>query len=98
MADAWTNLLEHSSLTSGDAWEHLLAQEGGGGTPIYMDRYISDKAIKFNINLKSTNFKIEAQKQFDVLQNDLDFTKENTRLTTVYKQVDVVFEIVKVID
>ncbi len=31
MADAWTNLIEHSSLGAGhDAWDHLLAQEGGG--------------------------------------------------------------------
>ncbi len=31
MADAWSILFENSSLTSGDAWTHLNAQEGGGG-------------------------------------------------------------------
>lgn len=28
---AWDLLVEHSSLTSGTAWEHLNAQVGGGG-------------------------------------------------------------------
>ncbi len=47
MADAWTNLLEHSSLSSGDAWDHLLAQEGGGGHTT--DRYIGEGPILFKV-------------------------------------------------
>jgi len=31
MADAWTILIGNSSLVSGDAWEHLNAQQGGSG-------------------------------------------------------------------
>lgn len=30
MPDAWETLIANSSLVSGDAWEHLNAQEGGG--------------------------------------------------------------------
>jgi len=34
MADAWALLIEHSTLTTGDAWAHLNNQEGGGASPI----------------------------------------------------------------
>jgi hypothetical protein len=43
--DAWETLISTSSLTSAssyDAWEHLNAQEGGGGdcTTILVDEYL----------------------------------------------------------
>lgn len=34
--DAWETLVAGSNLVSGDAWEHLLAQGGGGGTGTYI--------------------------------------------------------------
>ena len=33
--DAWETLISNSTITSGDAWDHLLAQ-GGGGTGTYI--------------------------------------------------------------
>jgi hypothetical protein len=33
---AWELLIAHSTLASGDAWEHLNAQGGGSGEIIYM--------------------------------------------------------------
>ncbi len=36
MADAWTNLTDGSTIETGDAWEHLLAQGGGGDTTILL--------------------------------------------------------------
>jgi hypothetical protein len=30
--DAWEKLIAGSTIESGDAWEHLMAQGGGGGT------------------------------------------------------------------
>jgi len=42
MADSWNILLEHSSLASGDAWEHLNAQEGGSGGIIPMPAYLTN--------------------------------------------------------
>ena len=29
--DVWETLISNSTLAAGDAWEHLNAQEGGGG-------------------------------------------------------------------
>ena len=34
--DAWELLVAGSNLVSGDAWEHLLAQGGGGSTGTYI--------------------------------------------------------------
>lgn len=33
--DAWESLIDNSTIASGDAWEHLLTQ-GGGGTGTYV--------------------------------------------------------------
>jgi hypothetical protein len=34
--DAWETLLSGSTIDSGDAWEHLQVQGGGGGDPVYI--------------------------------------------------------------
>ena len=34
--DAWETLVAGSTIASGDAWEHLQAQDGGGGTGTYI--------------------------------------------------------------
>jgi hypothetical protein len=39
--DAWEILYDNSTLASGDAWEHLNNQEGGGGGDITISGYIS---------------------------------------------------------
>lgn len=34
--DAWETLISGSTLVSGDAWEHLNSQDGGGGAGTYL--------------------------------------------------------------
>jgi len=36
MMDAWDTLISGSTIANGDAWEHLLAQGGGGDTTIIL--------------------------------------------------------------
>lgn len=55
MSDAWSNLLSHSTISSGDAWEHLLAQGGGSGGPCD-DRYVADEALSFTITPTQLSF------------------------------------------
>lgn len=57
MADAWTTLLTHSTLNSGDAWEHLNAQEGGGGGDC--GKYVAEKAIVFSRSIEQRRFAVE---------------------------------------
>ena len=52
MADAWTILIDNSSLSSGDAWEHLLNQEGGSCDV----RYVANSAISFDTTVRSITF------------------------------------------
>lgn len=52
MADAWTNLVTGSTIETGDAWEHLLAQ-GGGDTivnqTILGEWSVTEKIMAINI-------------------------------------------------
>lgn len=70
MPDAWTILKENSSLDSGDAWEHLNAQEGGSGSgvvlidglEIFMDNNTYDTEINedtFEIEVDCDTIEIE---------------------------------------
>jgi len=52
--DAWGYLLEHSTALSGsDAWEHLIAQAGGGTA---CGKYVSEHAIMFDMKVKELKF------------------------------------------
>lgn len=72
MADAWTTLFDNSSLDSGDAWEHLLAQEGGGGVSDV--RYISENGLVFLIEPEPIAFNSNTtQLSFDITPSYIDF-------------------------
>ncbi len=43
--DAWEELVDGSTIDTGDAWEHLLAQGGTGGDPIIIGGDASADAI-----------------------------------------------------
>jgi hypothetical protein len=51
--DAWNTLIAGSTIANGDAWEHLLAQGGGGDTTIIlasgMEGVIVDQTVGVEI-------------------------------------------------
>jgi hypothetical protein len=63
--DAWETLTSTSSLTpasSYDAWEHLNAQEGGGGdcTTILVDEYLlTMEDDMFTLEVEDSGFELE---------------------------------------
>jgi hypothetical protein len=63
--DAWETLISTSSLTpasSYDAWEHLNAQEGGGGdcTTILVDEYLlTMEDDMLTIEVEDSGFELE---------------------------------------
>ena len=59
--DAWAALIEHSALPTGDAYEHLLAQSGGGvGTVImYGNLEVEVDCADFTVDIISDTFDIE---------------------------------------
>jgi len=61
--DAWASLVAHSALPTGDAYEHLLAQSGGGaGTVImYGDLEVEVNCDDFILELISDTFDIEVE-------------------------------------
>lgn len=81
MADAWEQLVANSTIQSGDAWEHLLAQGGGsgpGGSLVLFDGLevqMDDSQVDVEIDLASIDVKIENQ-EFDVEINTLEFDVE----------------------
>lgn len=76
MADAWETLIANSSLDTGDAWEHLNAQEGGGfdaityilhdglDLEIEMACYeLEIDVVSFEIEIEEPEFEIEIETQ-----------------------------------
>lgn len=60
--DAWETLLVNSTLSSGDAWEHLNAQEGGGTSTytILSDGLDVNMATNDStVELDSTSFNVD---------------------------------------
>jgi hypothetical protein len=63
--DAWETLTNNSSLapiSSYDAWEHLNAQEGGGGdyTTILVDEYLlTMEDDMFTLEVEDSGFELE---------------------------------------
>ncbi len=102
MADAWTNLIENSTApVSSDAWEHLLAQEGGGGEDIviYLDRYVSDKTLKFKMIDSTLKFDVTpATIKFNTEPNQINFTKEFKQTKIVSKQAKITWTAKRVLD
>ncbi len=68
MADAWTILIGNSSLVSGDAWEHLNAQQGGSGIGLVLldglEVEMADDCFEIEIDLP--DFEIEIGDDFSV--------------------------------
>lgn len=62
MADAWTTLTAGSTIDDGDAWDHIQAQGGGGGTATYLvladglgvDMAINDFEIELSADVEAT--------------------------------------------
>ena len=60
--DAWEIILVNSTLVSGDAWEHLNAQEGGGistYTILSDGLYVNMTTNDSTVELDSTSFNID---------------------------------------
>lgn len=80
---AWEELTKNSSLTSGTAWDHLLAQEGGGeGKTLYVEiaeAYLiesaNDAAIELNV--------IESSLVDSILQADINDEVISTSLQSM---------------
>ena len=98
MADAWTNLLEHSAAASGcDAWEHLLAQEGGGSIDC-PDRYVASNGLSFSIVPRSLSFSvIPSILRFKLDLNTVSFVATEPSFTMKLGSVDYTFHFKRVI-
>ena len=67
--DVWEILVSNSSLTTGDAWEHLNAQEGGGSMTIFADDLqlqIDDEV--FEIQIEDVSLTLELNDQGIILE------------------------------
>ena len=77
--DAWETLTAGSTITSGDAWEHLQAQEGGGGTYV-----ILADGLEVDIDMEDVvvfvepdqDFIIEVETQEFEIELDTNYTVE----------------------
>ena len=77
--DAWEILTAGSTVTSGDAWEHLQAQGGGGGTYV-----ILADGLEVDIDMEDVvvfvepdqDFIIEVETQEFEIELDTNYTVE----------------------
>lgn len=60
--DAWETLISGSTIASGDAWEHLQAQ-GGGGTETYV---ILADGLEVDIDMEDVVVFVEPDQDFTV--------------------------------
>lgn len=60
--DAWNNLTSGSTITTGDAWEHLLAQGGGGvsGIQLVDSFFLETDMTEYELSIESPDFVIES--------------------------------------
>lgn len=96
MADAWENLLVHSFLNSGDAWEHLLAQGGGSGPA---DRYVAENGLVFTCTPHSLPFsKKPGGLLFQLTTSNFDFSVSDKKVTIKLANMSYTFHGVKVLE
>ena len=97
MADAWATLLEHTTLSSGDAWNHLNNQEGGGGsaTP---DCYGAKEGLSFSIEPPVITFDIAAvEYAFQFEASKIDFSVKALPMTLELSEVAYTFIVTEVL-
>lgn len=80
MADAWEQLVTNSTIQSGDAWEHLLAQggTGPGGSLVLLDGLeiiMEDACVDVELDLSPVSVEIETQ-EFDVEIDNPEYVVE----------------------
>ena len=82
MADAWTVLISNSSLSSGDAWEHLNSQLTGGGGEggfIYTSEPIkTNQPIQFLINQSQPILNITERITLNIETEQLNINKRDS--------------------
>lgn len=71
--DAWETLIAGSTLASGDAWEHLNAQQGGG-TATYL---VLADGLGTDMSANDLDIEVSA---------DIDATLEQTEITATIDQ------------
>lgn len=79
MPDAWTTLVENSSLESGDAWEHLQAQQAGGGS--YDTMVLADG---LEVEMGNCEFDVEVgsnEVSVDIISADFEVEIEEVHYT-----------------
>ena len=69
--DAWEILTAGSTVTSGDAWEHLQAQGGGGGTYV-----ILADGLEVDIDMEDVVVFVEPEQDFIVEVETQEFEIE----------------------
>ena len=69
--DAWETLTADSTITSGDAWEHLQAQGGGGGTYV-----ILADGLEVDIDMEDVVVFVEPEQDFIVEVETQEFEIE----------------------
>ncbi len=78
--DAWETLIDNSSLITGDAWEHLNAQEGEGpgGSLVLMDGLeLEIDTMEFVLELETVEFEVEIEtNEFEVELETTEFEVE----------------------
>jgi len=78
--DAWDTLLSKSTIQSGDAWEHLLAQGGGtgpGGSLVLLDGLTLEmNMMEYELNIEVPEYIIEIEDEFDIELETTEFELE----------------------
>ena len=84
MADAWETLINNSTLGAGhDAWEHLNAQEGGGGGETI---YYGVSTLKVNQSKVSIN--LTNKTTINILQQQM-LTNVKTKINLLIKSNNI---------
>jgi hypothetical protein len=81
--DAWEILVSNSMLQSGDVWEHLNAQGGGGGQTIIVESFgISVAQQELNVVLSSLEVTLEVLTvEVEVINPNISVVLENLEVT-----------------
>lgn len=92
--DAWDTLISGSTIANGDAWEHLLAQGGGGGdtTIIYVTGGLN--GIMEEVELTTTALPSDLQSIL-VDQGELSAATHEITLPSAIQEITLVGNIVE---